>query len=87
MSFVKITKRLTYANVDILLHLYVLKFASVGLTLARFTLTKCTGVPENYVLQLVLSKLIKKTSAFHDPVIIYIHISKKMLLDVEKRIL
>ena len=42
----------TYVNVFILVHLSVLEFASINLTLARFTLTKGTGVSENYVFNL-----------------------------------
>ena len=45
-------------------------FASVGLTLVHFTLMNGVGVPKNYVLQLVLITLIKKTSPFHHSVII-----------------
>ena len=37
-------------NVFILVHLSVLEFASVGLALFRFALTKGTGVPENNAL-------------------------------------
>ena len=49
-------------------------FASVGLPLVRFTLTMGAGVPENYVLLLVLIKMIIKTLPFHYSVIImYIH--------------
>ena len=39
----------TYANAFTLVHLSAFEFASIDLALARFTLTKDTGVPENYV--------------------------------------
>ena len=48
-------------------HLSVSEFAMVVLTLVRFTLTKGVGVCENYVRTCVN----KKTSPFHDSVIIY----------------
>ena len=38
-----------YINVFIFVHLYVFEFASIGLALVCFILTKDTGVPENYV--------------------------------------
>ena len=39
-----------YVNVFMLLCFSVFEFSSVCLTLVRFTLTKNTGVPKNYVL-------------------------------------
>ena len=39
----------TYVNAFTLVHLSVFEFASIYLTLVRFTLTKGTGVPENNV--------------------------------------
>ena len=39
----------TYMNAFTLVHLLVFEFASIYLTLVRFTLKKGTGVPENYV--------------------------------------
>ena len=39
-----------YTNANILVHLSVFEFSSVGLKLVRFTLTKGAGVPQNYVL-------------------------------------
>ena len=41
-----------YAYVDdvILVHLYIFEFASIGLALVCFTLTKGTGVPMDCVL-------------------------------------
>ena len=47
----------TNINVFILVHLSVFEFASIDLTLVRFTLTNGTRVPENYVFQLVLIKV------------------------------
>ena len=38
-----------YICVFTLVHLSVFEFASIDLTLVRFTLTKDTRVPENYV--------------------------------------
>ena len=38
----------TYVNAFTLVHLSLLEFASIYLTLVRFTLKKGTGVPENY---------------------------------------
>ena len=38
-----------YVNVSILLHFQMFEFASVGVELVRFTLTKVTGVTENYM--------------------------------------
>ena len=56
MSLVNIVHRLAFLlNFDliihafILVHLSLLEFASIDLTLVRFTLTKANGVPENYV--------------------------------------
>ena len=42
-----------YANVYILVPLSVFEFASVGLSLVRFTLTKGAGVPVNCVITCV----------------------------------
>ena len=39
----------TYINALTLVHLSVFEFASIYLMLVRFTLTRGTGVPENYV--------------------------------------
>ena len=39
----------TYINAFTLVHLSVFEFASINLTLVRFTLKKGAGVPENYV--------------------------------------
>ena len=39
----------SYVNTFKLVHLSVFEFASIDLTLVRFTLKKDTGVPENYV--------------------------------------
>ena len=39
----------TYVNAFTLVHLSVFDFASLYLSLVRFTLKKGTGVPENYV--------------------------------------
>ena len=47
----------TYVNAITLVHLSVFVFTSLYLTLVRFTLTKGTGVPENYVFRLVLIKV------------------------------
>ena len=46
-----------YVNAFTLVHLSALEFASKNLTLVHFTLTKDTGVPENYVFLLVLIKV------------------------------
>ena len=48
------------------MHLFVFEFASVGIMLVLFRLTKGAGVPKNYVLLLALMKLIKNTTSFHD---------------------
>ena len=39
-----------YVNAFTIVHLFAFEFASIDLTLVRFTLTKGTGVPENHVL-------------------------------------
>ena len=44
----------TYLDAFTLVHLYAFEFASMDLTLVRFTLTKGTEVLENYVLDLCL---------------------------------
>ena len=60
-----IRKHYAHTNDLTSVHLSVSEFASVGLTLIRFTLTKGAGVADNYVLpQLVLIMLINKTSPF-----------------------
>ena len=85
MSLVKIIHRLvfllefnitihhycTYIYAFTLVHLSVFELASVGLALARFTPKMCAGVPDNCVFSLALIKLIKKTSPYHDSVIIH----------------
>ena len=40
----------TYVDTFTLVHLSVFEFASIDLTLVRFTLMKSTGVPENHML-------------------------------------
>ena len=44
---------MAYINVFILVHLSVIDIASVGLTLDRLTLSKGTGVPQNYAVTYV----------------------------------
>ena len=61
----------------------MLEFVSVGLTLDRFTLTKDAVEPENYVLQLVLIKLIKINHLFttlSSYIYIYIYIYIRMYI-------
>ena len=50
----------TYANSFTLVHLSEFEFASIDLTLVRFTQTKDTGVPENYVLTCAYKSLLKR---------------------------
>ena len=47
----------TYAYAFTLVNLSAFELASMDLALDRLTLTKGTGVPENYVLKLVLTKV------------------------------
>ena len=72
------------------MHLSEFEFASVALTLVRFTLTIGAGVPENYVLQLALIKLIKRHNLFttllslhtHTHIYIYMYLCRHIYMCV-----
>ena len=68
----------TYINIFILMHLFVVEFTSMGLTLVRFTLKKGAEVPENCVLACVNKVDLKDITSSRLCYHIYIYVENVM---------